>query len=89
MFLIIMGIIYSKNQIDFCKTTSRDCLDYSQFKTQTSISDFYCKGRNALLSRSFVTYGLTDLVPLDLLGLLDLNTETLPTYTCYMSITSQ
>ena len=54
-------IIYSKNQIDFCKTTSRDCLDYSQFKTQTSISDFYCKGRNALLSLSFVTYGLTDL----------------------------
>ena len=27
-----------KNQIDFCKTTSRDCLDYSQFKTQISIS---------------------------------------------------
>ena len=49
-----------KNQINVSKTT-RECLDYSQFKSQTSISDLYWKGRNALLSHLFLTLGLPDL----------------------------
>lgn len=43
-----------KNQIDFCKTTSRDCLDYS---LRTQVSNFYFRfllQRQKCSSESFI-----------------------------------